>query len=151
MHALGALHNKGVITDEAHDAGIVRMIQWGYYFVPINDRTLDNALRADHFSLGPHFRSVADTLSDRASDTAPVINVVALFFKRLKLRSVGTMQASSVVTYVLNALSRRGSWNETERLLRSRLSGVMTLLPIQLDELVQEIDAWKRSRSIALR
>jgi transcription elongation GreA/GreB family factor len=135
----------GAISQDDYNAALIRTVQWGYYFSPVNDQVMDAAFRGDGLTVGPQFCAVADCLADPSADLSRVVNCAALFLKRLKLHPIAGASMSAATMYVYSVLFRRGNWSATEQLLKLRLARVMFLLPRQLDELRQELEMWKQS------
>lgn len=144
-HLLLALLAAEVITAEEHDIAILRTIQWGYYFTPVNDRILDRAFQADGNVAGRRFRAAVDCLGDPSADLGPVVNCAALLLKRLKLHPVAGVTGVATVC-VFASLRRRGQWSITERLLLPTLAKLMQLIPNHFEELVQELNIWKSTQ-----
>jgi hypothetical protein len=149
MHLLAALLHEKVITEEENDTAMIRMSQWGYWFVPINDRILYAAYREDGFTVGSRFRLIAKQLGDPGSDLDPVVTVSAQFLKRLMLSPVRSPLGDQSVMFILSTLHRRGGWSGTERMLRLRLRRIMGLLEPQRQEIERQIAVWKRANPLA--
>ncbi len=75
------LRDAGHLEHDRYDDLVVRLIQWGYFFVSVSPPVLRSALRLDGWNPGRHVNTVLESLKDPSTVGLSAAPVLAKFLK----------------------------------------------------------------------
>ena len=120
-----AAARSGILTNEARDAHVLRLIELQHHFIPVTGEFLHNVLRARGYQLdGSAMRAFA-RLGGAEVNEASALGVAAALVRDVALSPIGRASVRSVATACAEALANG-------RPLRSTLARFVRLLAAEL-------------------
>lgn len=136
--------NKGVINHNAYINACVRLLEANYFFTPINENIILDALKLSHYTSDYRVRAVLRGLHGPEATEETIIPIVAQLLRNIWLSAIPNDQRLLILDQVLPALCHGRNRPSVLTKLVKLIKLILATTPDQQNNLIREIVRWNR-------